>query len=201
MTELLTKAVRSTTLERLRKTVEADLHVQGMSQPLQLGQGLYHLLDHIDLPVESTDLIVGRILEEVPDDEGEAFFQTTVAAWNGRAIAPWMQDGGHECFAWQRLLDLGLVGLEEYARAALDEREARRESEATLDFLRGAIGVYQAFRNYARRYDLRSGGWIKQGWNEVEVALRRRNSKLRRCDFVVHDLSLDIKYRILPMRG
>ena len=156
MTELLTKAVRSTTLERLRKTVEADLHVQGMSQPLQLGQGLYHLLDHIDLPVESTDLIVGRILEEVPDDEGEAFFQTTVAAWNGRAIAPWMQDGGHECFAWQRLLDLGLVGLEEYARAALDEREARRESEATLDFLRGAIGVYQAFRNYARRYGERA---------------------------------------------
>jgi len=55
--------------------------------------------------------------------------------------------------------------------------------------------------NYVRRYDLGGAGWIKQGWNEVEVALRRRNPKLRTCDFVVHDLSLEVKYRILPMRG
>ena len=55
--------------------------------------------------------------------------------------------------------------------------------------------------NYVRRYDLGGPEWIKQGWNEVEFALRRRNPKLRACDFVVHDLSLEIKYRILPMRG
>ena len=54
--EVLCKDVRSTTLERLRKTREADLRVRSLLQPLQLGEGLYHLLDRIELPVESVDL-------------------------------------------------------------------------------------------------------------------------------------------------
>jgi len=152
MVELVRKDVRSTTLERLRKTREADLHVQGLPQPLQLGEGLYHLLDHIDLPVEPDDLILGRILEEIPDEEGEAFFQTTVEAWGNRGIPPWMRDGGHETLAWERPLSLGLPGLEEFAQSELDRRTAAGEPPDTLDFLRGAVRVYQAFRNYARRY-------------------------------------------------
>ncbi len=152
MVGLICKEIRSTTLERLRKTREADLHVSGLTQPLQLGEGLYHLLDHIDVPVDASDLIVGRIKEEVPDAEGEAFFETTVSAWENRAIPPWMRDGGHECFAWERLLDLGLTGLEARAQNVLDERTARGESEETLEFLRGAVRVYQAFRRYAERY-------------------------------------------------
>ena len=146
------KDVRSTTLERLRKTLEADLHVTGLPQPLQLGEGLYHLLDHIEVPVDPQDLLVGRILEEVPDDEGEAFFQSTIEGWDGRAIPPWMRDGGHECFAWERLLTMGLSGLEEFARQELERRTAAGDSPETLDFLRGAVRIYQAFRNYARRY-------------------------------------------------
>lgn len=148
----VTKHVRSTTLERLRKTREADLHVRGLPQPLQLGEGLYHLLDHIELPVADTDLIVGRILEEVPDSEGEAFLRTCVDAWESRAIPPWMRDGGHECFAWDRLLELGLAGLEAHAGSELAARSARGEGAQTLDFLRGAVRVYQALRHYARRY-------------------------------------------------
>ncbi|MBT3345302.1 MAG: hypothetical protein HN712_30695 [Gemmatimonadetes bacterium] len=148
----LVKHIRSTTLERLRKTREADLHVQGLPQPLQLGEGLYHLLDHIELPIEASDLLLGRILEEVPDDEGEAYLQTVVDEWNGRSIPPWMRDGGHECFAWDRLLKLGLAGLEETAQQCLMTHTSRHESQETLDFLRGAIRIYQAFRHYAHRY-------------------------------------------------
>ena len=54
--------------------------------------------------------------------------------------------------------------------------------------------------HYMLQYDLRTGDWIHQGWNEVEIVLRRRNPMVR-ADFGVHDLRLDIKYRILPMRG
>ena len=46
------KPVQSTTLERLRLTLEADRAVQGLPQPLQLGEGLVYLLDRISLPVE-----------------------------------------------------------------------------------------------------------------------------------------------------
>ncbi|MFQ6044407.1 MAG: pyruvate formate lyase family protein, partial [Candidatus Poribacteria bacterium] len=146
--------VHSTTLERLRVTCEADARVQGLPQQLQLGEGLYYLLDNIAVPVSPDDLLLGRILEEVPDEEGENFFQNTVKKWNGRSIPPWMTDGGHECFAWERILDLGLPGLEDFAQKELDGRIASGETGAHLDFLRGAVRVYQAFRNYSRRYAL-----------------------------------------------
>jgi pyruvate-formate lyase len=158
------KDVRSTTLERLWVTWEADARVQGLSQPLQLGEGLYDLLNRVPVPVAAHDLLLGRMPERVPDAAEEAFYRARLAQWDGRAIPPWMRDGGHECFAWDRLLRLGLPGLESYAQEQLDGRLARGEGGAhgkprprgtwgtRLDYLRGAIRVYQAFRQYARRY-------------------------------------------------
>lgn len=146
------KEVRSTTLERLRLTRQADALVQGLPQPLQLGEGLYDLLDRIALPLSPHDLLLGRIAEEVPDEEGEAFFQAAIQAWKGRGIPPWMLDGGHECFAWDRLLRLGLPGLQAFAQQEWERRIADGERGAHLDFLRGAVRVYQALRHYARRY-------------------------------------------------
>ena len=113
------KSVRSTTLERLRLTRQVDLEVQGLPQPLQLGEGMLRLLGRIGTPVATGDLILGRIREEVPDAEGEAFLHETVAAWNGRAVPGWMLDGGHETLAWERLLALGLPGLEAQAAGEL----------------------------------------------------------------------------------
>ena len=146
------KPVCSTTLERLRVTEKANHRVAGLPQPLQLGEGLYYLLDHVAVPVSSDDLILGRIEEEVPDDSGEIFFRSTVAAWNGKSIPAWMPDGGHECFAWDRLLRFGLSGLEDYAQEEQERRIAAGEQGNHLDYLRGAVQVYQAFRRYARRY-------------------------------------------------
>ena len=53
--------------------------------------------------------------------------------------------------------------------------------------------------NYAFRYDVREDGWIKQGWNEVEAVLRKRNPRVE-TEFVLHDLNLEINYRTMPMR-
>ena len=172
--ELRYKDVHSTTLERLRVTWDADVHVQGMPQQLQMGEGLYYLLDNIAVPVSQHDLILGRTLEEVPDEEGEKFFQETLKAWNGRAIPSWMSDGGHECFAWDRLMSLGLPGLEDFAQRELERRIADGESGKHLDFLRGAVRVYQAFRNYARRYAdaAREAGLEKEAANCAAVAER-----------------------------
>ena len=146
------KPVRSTTLERVRLMRLADERVCRQPQPLQLGEGLYFLLDHISLPLSPHDLLLGRICEEVPDAEGEAFFQESLAGWKNSARPPWMRDGGHECFAWDRLLELGLSGLESYARQQLGERESSGAPRETLDFLAGAIRVYEALRHYGRRY-------------------------------------------------
>lgn len=147
------KDVRSATLERLRILCEADEFVRGLPQQLQMGEGLYYLLDKISLPISSDDLILGRITEEVPDSDGEVLLQKTAKVW-GKGTPPWMPDGGHECFDWERLLRLGLPGLEEFARQELNRRTAAGETGPHLDFLRGSVRIYQAFRNYARRYAL-----------------------------------------------
>ena len=52
---------------------------------------------------------------------------------------------------------------------------------------------------YALRYDLRSGDWIRPGWNEVELALRKRTRRVRQ-PFEVYELNLEVKYRVLPIR-
>ncbi|MBM4082612.1 MAG: hypothetical protein FJ278_23100, partial [Planctomycetes bacterium] len=140
------KDILSTTLERLRLTREADALVQGLPQPLQLGEGLYHLLDRISVSVSPNDVLVGRIAEEVPDATGEAFFQETVKGWKGRGIPLWMPDSGHECFAWERVLKLGLPGLEDFASRERTRRAEAGESQATLDWLSGAVRLYQALR-------------------------------------------------------
>jgi pyruvate-formate lyase len=146
------KDVRSTTLERLRLMREADERVCQHPQSLQLGEGLYYLLDRISLPLSPHDLLLGRIAEEVPDAAGEAFFQESLAAWNNSTRPPWMRDGGHTCFAWDRLLELGLPGLETLARQQLGDRTAGGAPRETLDFLSGAVRIYEALRLYSRRY-------------------------------------------------
>lgn len=149
---LRTKPVRSTTMERLRLTIEADEMVTDLPQPLQLGEGLYHLLNNISTPLAPHDLLAGRITEEVPGEADEALFQDTVVAWNNRGIPPWMRDGGHECFAWNRLLDHGLSDLESQARANLEALHTANAPIERQQFLQGAIGVYRALRRYAHRY-------------------------------------------------
>ena len=175
--DLTFKDVRSTTLERIRLTLEADDCVRGLPQPRQLGAGLQYLLERISTPLEPHDLIAGRITEEIPDEAGEALFERALERWGNRTLPPWMRDGGHECFAWDRLLNLGLPGLESFARQQLSSREQAENGAtdtldwlraakaapiddpagtdsraATLDWLQGAVEVYGALRTFARRY-------------------------------------------------
>ncbi len=65
---------------------------------------------------------------------------------------------------------------------------------------RAGYGHTASNGHYVLRYDLRIGDWIRQGLNELDLVLRRRNPKVR-VEFGVHDLRLEINYRTLPMRG
>ena len=167
------KEILSATLERLRLSWEAHEFVSHFPQQLQIGEGIYHLLNHISVPVSPDDLILGRITEEVPDTDGEALLEKTAKEWR-RGIPPWMPDGGHETFYWERLLRLGLPDLEAFAQQELSRRIAAGETGEHLDFLRGAVRIYQAFRNYARRYALsaRKCGLDAQAENCSAVAER-----------------------------
>lgn len=149
------KPVRSATMDRLRLTLEADALVQGLPQPLQLARGLDYILDHIQTPVEPHDLILGRVVEEVPDADGEALLLHAAARPNWSrwtAMPPWLRDGGHTCFDWELLLRKGLPGLQTEAEQHLRRRQRDRPGTSEAVYLEGAAGVYQAMRRFARRY-------------------------------------------------
>ena len=161
------KEARSTFLERVILYDEADKKFSHLPQPLCFGEGIYYILDRLSLPVMEDDLLLGRVKETVPDEEQEAYFQERVKAWGGRSCPPWATDGSHETLAWERLVSLGLPGLEEHARRCLDRRPRNsefgiRNSElkitlssafrSEIGFLTGAIRVYQGFRRYAQRW-------------------------------------------------
>jgi pyruvate-formate lyase len=144
------KPIKSTTLERLRLCVEAEATCRDMSQPMQLGTTMIYILEHISVPVESDDLILGRIAEAVPNEEEEIFFQDTLKKMGCRP--PYMIDGGHESFAWARLINHGLVGLEAMVLREYQKRVDEGATKETLDFLQGMILVYRSFQVLAKRY-------------------------------------------------
>ncbi len=142
---LTMKPVQTTTLERIRLFHEADERVKGLPQPLQYGRGLKYVLETISLPLEEHDLILGRVSEEVPDEEGEAFFRKYEAN-SGRPS--WIHDGGHRSFWWNDLIETGLPGLRERAARELE----RRTDPAERTYLEGAVCIYDALLTYGRRY-------------------------------------------------
>ncbi|MCL2816168.1 MAG: hypothetical protein FWD23_16370 [Oscillospiraceae bacterium] len=163
------KPVNSTTLERLRICAEADKIVAPLPhQPLKIGRGLGYILENIEIPVEPHDLLIGRIKEEVPDEEGEAFFNETIAAIGAKPY--WLPDGGHESLRWDILLKKGFAGLEKFASEELVRRRENGEKEETLVFYEGMILIYGAFRNYTRRC---AGRAEEEGLREAAECLWR----------------------------
>lgn len=144
------KPIKSTTLERLRLCVEAEATCRDLCQPMQLGTTMLYVLEHISVPVEPDDLILGRITEAVPNEEEEVFFQDTLKKMGCRP--PYMIDGGHESFAWERLIKHGLVGLEAMVLCEYQKRVSEGATKDTLDFLEGMILVYRSFQVLAKRY-------------------------------------------------
>ncbi|MDL2232599.1 hypothetical protein LJC63_03340 [Ruminococcaceae bacterium OttesenSCG-928-L11] len=157
--KIANKPVKATTLERIRLFTEADDTVRGMPQPLQYGHGLTYVLERIAQPILPYDLLMGRITEEVPDPEGEAYFQELCLRyarkplpWDKGTQPFWVFDQGHTSFYWRDVVTHGLSGLQARAQRELDRRATEGADGETLDFLTGAVLVYRAVRTYLRRY-------------------------------------------------
>lgn len=169
------KDARSTFLERVKLYDEADKKFSHLPQPLCFGEGIYYVLDRLSLPLMEGDVLLGRVKETVPDEEQETYFQEKVREWGGRSCPPWARDGSHETLAWEKLVSLGLPGLEEHARRCLDQRRAEDAKQEEINFLSGAIRVYQGFRRYAER-------WAEAGRKAVPKRKNQRSLFLRMAE-------------------
>ena len=68
--ELLTgKPIESTLTERWFLIDEASALYENESQPIAMGKGLRYILERASLPIDETDLLLGRYIDRVPTDE------------------------------------------------------------------------------------------------------------------------------------
>lgn len=167
------KPLKSTSIERIRLSVQADELVSDeKSQPLQFGKGVEYILQNISLPIEKHDLIAGRIAEEVLMPEEELEFLSYIERYpSERKMRPfianfmgvyglsemggvrplWMHDFGHTSFDWKMILEYGLSGLKEFAEERYEVFKKEGDQEK-CDFVLGAIHFYQAYITFASRY-------------------------------------------------
>ncbi len=145
------KDPQSTMVERYFLLYEAWDQVDGLSQALQMGKGLYYMLSHASVPVKEYDLLLGRYDDHVPSEEEQK-----------KLDALWVRDplrchithnnGGHRMLAWDCLLENGIPGYLSQADRRLQQAKAAGEDQNTLDFLEGMVWIYQGILVYIRHY-------------------------------------------------
>ena len=153
---LTLKSNRATYLERIRLFEEANETVAlGATQPLKYGACLKYVLERLTIPLKETDLLAGRIQEEVPDEAGEAYFQSRTdgkSEYGNTGRPRWIKDIGHTSWYYQDVIDLGLSGLRDRAVRELEKRTAEGAKQTKLDFLQGIIWIYEGLMAYLQRY-------------------------------------------------
>lgn len=148
---LYKKPAQSTMLERLRILKAADEEVSGMPQALQQGYGSLYIAKHASKPVSKHDILLCRIPEEVPDEEGEQFLTEYIERYPGIKV-PWQSDGGHTTFGWDELVEQGISGLYSRAHKKLEQLKAEGAEEQAVNFMLGKTLVYEAYITYIKEY-------------------------------------------------
>lgn len=155
---LRNKDPKSTYMERLLLADEAYELYRELPQPLYLGKGLYHMLEHVSCPVEAHDILLGRVVEYVPGEEEERILEGIQKRFYDQQY--FMKDNGHITLDWETVLEIGISGYVERARKALEKRKIAGDSPEKITFLEGMLWIYQAFRRYIERYAEAAEKWI-----------------------------------------
>lgn len=151
---LMNKPVRSTTIERIKLFRYADENIAlGLSQPLRYGHCLKFVLENVSVPLFEHDLIAGRQTEKVLDDDEEALYRELLTKEGYESCRPsFVRDNGHCSFYWKDTVKYGIYGLLEKARREYDRRCKEGADKDTLEFLEGAILLYEAHLIFIKRY-------------------------------------------------
>ena len=151
---LRNKPVRSTYLEKLKLAADVDRMYanSGLPQPLVMSYGMNYMLENCSCPVKPQDILVGRFVECIPNDEEEAWLAEYQNMWHKRDGKTFLIDGGHITLDWEEILRLGISGYIVKAEQALEHRMAEGAPQEQLVFLQGMIGIYRAYRRYIIRY-------------------------------------------------
>ncbi|MBQ8511956.1 MAG: hypothetical protein IJ497_05030 [Clostridia bacterium] len=134
-------------------------------QPASFADAISAILDRVSVPLEDYDLIAGRSVERELTEEEEAKFaelqKSPRSPYRGPIIG-----SGHCSYDWEMVMEYGLPGLIEKARASMEQKtdDGRRR------FLASLIRVYEAIQRYMLRY---ADAADERGMTDLAVTLRK----------------------------
>ena len=164
ITALTEKPMFAADAERI--LIAYDLMGEDVSlpQPVRFARALSAILDRVSVPIEEYDLIAGRSVQrELTDEEEEKFRELCRDPRSPYKSA--IFSSGHCSYDWEMVMEYGISGLIEKARASLEGKS----DEGRRVFLSSIIEVYEAITRYILRYADAAEG---KGLAEVASTLR-----------------------------
>ena len=147
---LRNKPIKSTYLERLIVADKARALYRELPQPLMLGCTANYILENVSCPVAQHDILLGRYVEVVPNEEEEALFRQLMK--KNEELGSCMIDGGHISFDWETIVREGLIGYIKKSERELERRLAEGAEKERILVLQGMNLIYRAYRRYILRY-------------------------------------------------
>ncbi|MBQ3927235.1 MAG: hypothetical protein II710_01165 [Clostridia bacterium] len=142
------KDEKSTLIERHFLIDEAWNDFESEPQPILMGKGLCQVLSRCSLPISENDLLLGRYVDRVPDEQEEARFVKLVQSMRLRNNPIINQNGGHLTLDFSTAIRLGLPGL----TAKVESLQSGKHDPNEVSQIRGMLLCYEAMKIYIRRY-------------------------------------------------
>lgn len=149
---LYNKPVKSTMLERIQVLCEVSEIVKDMPQYLKIGKASLLIAEKVSKPVNKNDILLGRIKEVVPSEEEDKYIDSVFLKNNYNLFFPCQFDSGHNTFAWEELVEYGLLGLKEKAQNKLEELKSVDSNKDSIDLLSGKVMIYDSYIKYILDY-------------------------------------------------
>jgi len=147
VTALTEKPLLAADAERILIAYDLMQGNLGQPQPVRFADAVSAILDRVSVPLEEYDLIAGRaVTRELTDEEEEKFAdlkKNPRSPFRGSIFG-----SGHCSYDWEMVMELGLPGMIEKARASLESKS----DEGRRLFLSSIIRVYEAIQRYILRY-------------------------------------------------
>lgn len=166
---LWNKPVKSTLVERWFLLDNACKKYENEPQPIAMGKGLKEILNAASLPIDASDLLLGRYVDRVPTEEEE---KKLADIWQRRVYIKnpiTHPNQGHLTLDWETLVKEGLPEYLHKAEHRLTLAKQNGEPEKTVQFLEGMTLVYDAILNYIRRYGKEAE---KEGYQDMADVCR-----------------------------
>ena len=170
--EWLGKDYRMTFMERIHLLLDSETQFEAMPYAIRYGETLHYILQNMSVPIRPNDLLVGAVVEEIPDREEAERITDVYRSWwrlsdeeiqekilwfysDGwlKCRPPWFYSFGHLAPDWSGLINDGLDAMREHAvrvRTGLETMPER--DDAKIEFTTGAIRCYEAIQRYIERY-------------------------------------------------